>query len=430
MDSPTRLLEAVSINDSPSTVMHIDLNSCFATIEQQANPLLRGRPVAVAAYTTANGCILAPSIEAKALGIKVGMRVREGKLLCPDLIVLPPDPQKYRFVNRRLLGLFRTYTPHVEVKSIDEMNLDFGQGLDHQRGLHKIGRAIKVAIRQNIGDWLTVSVGIAPNRYLAKLAASLHKPDGLDEIGAHNLRAVLSTMALTDLFGIKERNRTRLVQAGIHTPLDMLDASPQTLLSAFGGITGYYWHLRLRGWEIDDADIRRGSIGHSYALQNQRADPDEIARLISKLSEKVGMRMRRAGYSARGVMLSILYRDGAYWHKRTVSSTPLFASADIYRRAMQLYGQAPTGRPIHTLTVSCFELSKGLHQQLSFLADEQKKRRLTQAIDAINQRWGDFTIIPARMIGMEGIILDRIAFGSVKDLDSMTHQQTVGHENL
>jgi len=190
MGIPTNLLGAVGINHNPSAIMHIDLNSCFATIEQQSNPLLRGKRVAVAAYTTPNGCILAPSVEAKTLGIKCGMRVREGKHLCPDLIILPPDPGKYRFVNRKLLQLLRTYCPEVEIKSIDEMNLDFTHIPPLERELHHIAQEIKAAIRREIGEWMTVSIGIAPNRFLAKLAANLHKPDGLDEINAANLRTV------------------------------------------------------------------------------------------------------------------------------------------------------------------------------------------------------------------------------------------------
>lgn len=290
MAYPTNLLGAAVINRNPSPIMHIDLNSCFATIEQQANTLLRGKPIAVAAYTTPNGCILAPSVEAKKLGIKCGMRVREGRQLCPNLIVLPPDPRKYRFINRKLLQLFRAYTPTVEVKSIDEMNLDFGHTLAYKRGLHTVGQEIKAAIRRDVGEWMTVSIGIATNRFLAKLAANLHKPDGLDEINAANLRPVLARMDLTDLFGIKEQNKKRLLRVGICTPLNMLDASPQTLLAAFESIIGYYWHLRLRGWEIDDVDFGRKSIGHSHALKNQRAGPVEVTRLLCKLTEKVGDR--------------------------------------------------------------------------------------------------------------------------------------------
>lgn len=428
MGIPVSLLQAVDINRNPATIMHVDMNSCFATVEQQANPLLQGKPVAVAAYTSRNGCILAPSVEAKALGIKCGMRVSEGQQLCPDLIVLPSDPWKYRFVNRKLLQIFRTYTTDVEIKSIDEMNLDFGHVLALRRGLHPIGHEIKAAIRREIGEWMTVSIGIAPNRFLAKLAANLHKPDGLDEINATNLRSVLATMDLTDLFGIKQKNKARLFRAGVYTPLDMLDVMPQTLMAAFEGIAGYYWHLRLRGWEIDDVDFGRKSIGHSYALKDPKASPAEVARLLCKLTEKVGRRMRRFGYAARGVHVVCVYTNSTHWHQRGVNPTPLFASKDIYRRVMQLYVEAPQGKPIRSLAVSCYSLIEEPLQQLSFLEDEQKKRKLTQALDAINERWGDFVIMPALMMDMKSIVLDRIAYGSVRDLEELVREDETTYE--
>ena len=177
----------MQINHNKPTLMHIDLNSCFATVEQQANPLLRGKPVAVAAYTSPAGCILAPSYEAKRLGIKVGMRVRDAKLLCKDLIVMMPDPPKYRDVHLKLRNLFREYSPHVVPKSIDEAVLDFKGTTSFARGLTNIGHEIKQRIRKEIGEWLSVNVGISTNRFLAKLAASLHKPDGLDVITSENI---------------------------------------------------------------------------------------------------------------------------------------------------------------------------------------------------------------------------------------------------
>lgn len=430
MGIPINLLRAVDINCNPATIMHVDMNSCFATIEQQANPLLQEKPIAVAAYTSRNGCILAPSVEAKALGIKCGMRVSEGQQLCPNLIVLPPDPQKYRFVNRKLLQIFRTFTSDVEVKSIDEMNLDFGHTLARSRGLHLVAQEIKAAIRREIGERMMVSIGIAPNRFLAKLAASLHKPDGLDEINATNLRPLLATMNLTDLFGIKQKNEARLLRTGVYTPLNMLDASPQALMAAFEGITGYYWHLRLRGWEIDDVDFERKSVGHSYALKDPKASLAKVARLLCKLTEKVGRRMRRLGYAARGVHVACVYTDGTHWHQRRVNSTPLFASTDIYRHVMQLYVGASQGKPIRSLAVSCYSLIKEPLQQLSFLEDEQKKRKLTQAIDAINERWGDFVIAPALMMGMESTILDRIAYGGVRDSEELIHKDETTYEPI
>lgn len=199
--------------------MHVDLNSCFASIEQQANPLLRGRPTVVAAYTTGNGCILAVSREAKVLGIKTGMRVRDGTVLYPRLVVLPPDPEKYRWINRKLRVLLSSYTPYLSVESIDEIVMDLAgtpvltqlssfrrmpessaflkwmpDQVRHDRScelaMTEIAREIKQRIKAEIGEWLTVSIGIAPNRYLAKVASGLHKPDGLDIITKENIEHI------------------------------------------------------------------------------------------------------------------------------------------------------------------------------------------------------------------------------------------------
>jgi len=200
--------------------MHIDLNSCFATIEQQANPLLRGKPIAVAAYTTPSGCIIAPSVEAKRLGIKVGMRVKDGKLIYPQLIVLPPDPWKYRNVHLALRKLLNQYTDLVVPKSIDEFVLNLEGYPAFKKGMMNVGKEIKERIKKEIGDWLTVSVGIGPNRFLAKTACGLHKPDGLDEINKDNFKEIYSGLMLTDLCGIKKKNAIRLNNCGIFTVLD------------------------------------------------------------------------------------------------------------------------------------------------------------------------------------------------------------------
>ena len=263
MAYPTNL----EFNSKPSTIMHIDLNSCFATVEQQANPLLRGKPIAIAAYVSPSGCILAPSIEAKECGIKTGMRVKDGKLLCPNLIVLPTDPEKYRNVHVSLRKILRDYTNEFTPKSIDEFVLNFdGYPILARNNMHQIAKEIKQRIKNEIGEWLTVSVGIAPNRFLAKQASSLRKPDGLDEINKSNYLETYSKMAITDLSGIKTRNAARLAYADIYNVIDFYKADIRTLKRAFSSINGYYWYLRLRGWEIDDFESGRKSYGNSYAL--------------------------------------------------------------------------------------------------------------------------------------------------------------------
>ncbi len=174
------------LNYNPPRIMHVDLNSCFAIIEQQANPLIRHKPVAIAAYDTPRGAIIASSYEAKALGIKLGVNVREARLLCRDVIVLMPDPDKYFDAHRRFKQVLLNYTDTVTPKSVDEFVIDFSGSLVVQRGkrLEDVGYEIKAAVKAALGEYVTVNIGIGPNRFLAKVAAGLHKPDGLDVITA------------------------------------------------------------------------------------------------------------------------------------------------------------------------------------------------------------------------------------------------------
>ena len=150
-----------SFNPSPPTVMHIDLNSCFATVEQQANMHLRGKPLVIAAYTTPSGCVVSPSIEAKRYGIRVGMTVRDAKLLCKEVAVRTPDPPLVRDVHIKFKKIFKDYSPNVYPKSIDEAVIDF-TGMEHylKRSLIEIGTEIKQRLRSEIGEWISCSIGI------------------------------------------------------------------------------------------------------------------------------------------------------------------------------------------------------------------------------------------------------------------------------
>lgn len=417
MPKPTNELP---FNPKPSTIIHVDLNSCFATIEQQANPFLRGHPLAVAAYTTDSGCIVAPSVEAKRLGIKTGMRVKDGKQLCPELIVLPPDPNKYRAVHLQLKKVLGTYTDKVIPKSIDEFIVDLeGAPAFHRLGIWQVCRQIKSRITSEIGDWLTVSIGIGPNRFLAKTAAGLHKPDGLDEINVANFAALYQTLKIDDLCGIKTNNTIRLNNMGVFSVWDFYTAPVTTLKAAFASILGYYWYMRLRGYEIDDVVFSRKSYGNSTALSQPLCDPTELAPILQKLVEKMSFRMRRGGYKARGVHVAVIYRDWAYWHQGETQTGLMFDPRDIYKVAFKLLCRSPYRRPVHSLAVSCFDLISGTDLQLTFLADLDKKDRFVTALDDINTRWGNYVITPARMLGTENMVPDRVAFGSIKELEEL-----------
>jgi len=410
----------IDFNQSPSYRMHIDLNSCFATIEQQANPLLRGKPIAVAAYASPGGCILAPSIEAKTFGIKTGMRVFEGKKLYPKLIVLPPDPWKYRQVHLALRKILSAYTPNFHPKSIDEFALNLkGMPALKSMTMFDIANKIKKRIKNEIGEWLTVSVGIAPNRFLAKTAAGLHKPDGLDEINHKNFWQVYSTLSLPDLCGIASHNTIRLSSIGIYTVQDFYQASIRTLKIAFSSIAGYYWYLRLRGYEIDDMEFARRSYGNSYALPAGRQafqTSKELAPILAKLTHKATTRLRAAGYKATGVHLARSYRDGSFWHEARTAEKILYDTRDFYKLAARLLLRSPS-KPTRELAVSCFGIIKDSPLQLDLFSDEVKKASLVESIDKANTRWGHYTLTQARMIDTSTAVPDRIAFGGVKELE-------------
>src|SRR5258708_416434 len=167
------------LNPEPPQIMHIDLNSCFAMVEQQARPLLRHKPVGVTNRITPHCCVIAASYEAKDRGVKVGMRYDEARFLVPELIMIETDPPKYHHVYQILTAIIKSYSPNITMKSIDEGVIDFHGTREHinQQSLERIGYEIKDRLRSSVGSWIRCNIGISPNRFLAKQAASLHKPD-------------------------------------------------------------------------------------------------------------------------------------------------------------------------------------------------------------------------------------------------------------
>jgi DNA polymerase IV len=408
------------INYNRPLIMHIDLNSCFAIIEQQANPLLRHKPVAIAAYDTPRGAVIASSYEAKALGIKLGVNVREARLLCRDVIVLMPDPDKYFDAHKRFKKVLLHYTDSVTPKSVDEFVIDFKGSLAVQRGksLIDVGHEIKADVKAALGEYVTVNVGIGPNRFLAKLAAGLHKPDGLDVIDGHNLEETYSKLTLLDLPGINVRYEARLNIAGIYTPLHFLH-TPLPLLKkrVFKSINGYYWYLRLRGHEIDGVDFGRKSYGQQYALGDKTTDREKLSRLLMKLCEKTGRRLRANNYIATGIYIWLSFENRTYWAKGKDTKADIYATQDIFLHAQRLLNQAFIPARVTNMGVTVYKLKPTSPEQLGlFDGTRLDTKSLARAADLVNDKYGEFTIVPATMANMQDVILKRVAFGSVRDL--------------
>ena len=402
----------------PNDILYIDLNSCFATIEQQCRPMLRGRPVAITNRLVPNSCIIAASYEAKARGVKVGMRSNEASAICPGLIFAETEPDKFIFVHEKLKHIMSDYSPAVVMKSIDEGVIDLSHSPKHiyERSRHELGYEIKQRLKDEIGCYMRCNVGIASNRFLAKLASELHKPDGLDEISAKNQRAVFASLKLTDLPGINVRMEARLNAVGIFTPLQFLDADEATLVKLVcKSIDGHKWHRRLRGIEVDDTTSEIKSIGRQFVLDGRNLSRQETEARIVHLAEDVGYRLRSKGLYARGIYVWTYDFSDGYHHTQLIAKEAFNTDYEIARLARQLYSKLPC--PVRIIGVTLYKLQPFADAQLCFEQDKKEHiAAICAAEDKINLRFGARKIHCADTLGTEQVKC-KIPFGSTRYLD-------------
>ncbi len=399
-------------NQSPSLFAHLDLNSCFASVEQQANPLLRFRPIAVTAYSADKGCVLASSYEAKRMGVKTGMRFSDAKKLCPNLFSLVSDPPKYRFVHKQVKKLLENYCHSVTAKSIDEFLLDFTNFKHQNLDLKNLFLQIKREIKNQIGDYLTVSVGIAPSSYLAKVASNLKKPDGLEEINFQNFLDVYSKLELTDLTGISTKTAVRLNMVGIETVMDLHGANIHHLNQAFHSILASYWYQKIRGYDAGIWTDSVKSIGHTYTLPKASASLRETKLVLAKLAEKVSVRLRHQGFVAHGLSLGVRFQNQTSCHKSLTVQESLFDTSTIYSLAEKVLDTFPS-LPVRNIYLTCFNLTVSSSLQLDLWGQTTKKADLNQCLDTIKEKWGNYAIHPASLLGSQNHAPDAIGFGNI-----------------
>ncbi|RYF29472.1 MAG: hypothetical protein EOO17_01210 [Chloroflexi bacterium] len=403
-------------NKEKPMVMHIDLNSAFATTEQQAHPSLRNRPMGVTNRLSKECCVIAASYEAKALGIKVGCRRSEALAICPDFIMLETDAPKYHKVYEKLIRIMQDYSPKIKMKSIDEGIIDF-HGMEpvlKGRTLQDIGYEIKQRVADDIGDYMKINVGIGTNRFLAKQAAGWHKPNGLDTIDHHNLVDYYRQMELTDLSGIAERNAARLNALNIFTPLEFLAADEFALKrQVFRSINGTYWYRRLRGHEIDDYETNLGMVGRQWVVKDPSSKDSYLLPCLSFLCETTGMKLRYRNVEARGICVWATYQNGEYWKGKRMYKSTFFTNQEIYRRAMEQFTQRPSGT-VRTIGIYCYQLETSKASQLGLFEDISKIRGITKAMDEINDFYGSFTVHSATTIDGKKVIKQKIPFGGTE----------------
>lgn len=319
----------------PRTIFLIDMNSYFATCEQQANPLLRGKPIGVGGSNLKRTVVTACSYEAKRYGVKNGMSVPEARQLCPHLLMVVGEPERYTHTTMKFLKIFQDYSPLLEIFSIDEAFLDVTETRERFGGEIAMAREIKRRIQEEIGEMFTCSIGISYNKSLAKLAAGQMKPDGLVMVKKHldlddlvrfyaelgetkgrllAAQDLLNQVKLTDLCGIGEKIAAHLLNMGIASVRELAGTPPHRLRKHFG-VYGLFLHALANGedqtpvvpyWEEDPYR----SMGHHYTIPRDVTSREELEPLLLKLSEKAGRRLRLSGYMGKTVHL--LLRDNRF----------------------------------------------------------------------------------------------------------------------
>lgn len=418
-------IENKSIRELGFTIMYVDLNSCFATTEQQARPRLRNKPVGIVNRNVKNSTLIAASIEAKKLGIKVGMRVEEAKKICPKIVFAETEPSKYVYVHNKLKDILKSYSPNVLMKSIDEGLVDLSSASHKTRSMtpKELGNEVKERLRTEVGSYMKCNIGFSYNRFLAKLAGELRKPDGLDCITKDNIREVFSYLKLTDLPGINTKIEKRMKVYDITTPLKLLDAKEETLRAqVLESIEGTKWYFRLRGVEVDEREESTKTIGRQYVLPPNPKIEDIRIRL-AHLCEDVGFRLRKQGLFARGLSVYMVFvstEGSSTEHKNILKKEAFSTNSEIIKHGKELFESIISENKFkipRMISITLYKLEKDKSKQLTFEHEKiEKAEKVSKVIDEINERFGARTVHSAYTLKSNDMHT-KIPFGSTRYLD-------------
>jgi DNA polymerase IV len=401
--------------------LFLDLDSYFASVEQNENPALRGKPTAVLPLMTDATCVIAASYEAKRYGVKTGTPVWEAKRLCPGLQLVPGRHDLYVDYHHRILQELDRHIPVTDICSIDE----FAFRLDpRERELNvakDLARRIKEGLRRTMGPMIGCSIGLAPNQFLAKVATDMHKPDGLVVLETHQLPGRLFDLKLTDLCGIAERTAARLALGGILTVEQLWHANPKFIRQLWGGVVGERFWYQLHGHDLSNVPTERASVSHSQVLAPDARRFGEARLVARRLTQKAAARLRRLGYLGARFGLSMRSVRGIRWQGERHLETPsddniihLHALERLWEaaeRELQRSDLKKVGIWVSGITDAA-RFSPGL-----FDAEQNVARRgsVSGVMDQINRKFGKDAVLlgpPAKLAQYSGT---KIAFDRIPD---------------
>ncbi len=381
-------------------IMHVDMDAFFASVEQQANPALRGKPVIIGGRDNKyHSIICAASYEAKALGIKNAMFSQEALRICPQAIFVPADTAKYVYTSNQIFAILKSYTPQVEKFSVDEFFLDITGSVGLFGSVENLAQDLKRRIRQAFG--ISCSVGVAPTKLSAKLMAKLKKPDGLLIADRAQVLEILQDLPIEKICGIGPRLKKRFHQLGILT-CGQLAQYPDDILDDHFGVTGLWLKAICQVQDhsaveyFEEKNTLPKSVGHSQTLREVTSDQPYIRSWIYLLAEMVAQRLRQKGLQGRTIYFYASDGFEGGYAKRKTFHEPTYDGQEIYQRCLEiirLLGQASL--TVRVLGVSVSNLSAA---DSYYLFEEQNKRdRVLKAVDQINHRFGDWTVVPAAL---------------------------------
>ncbi|PMB02753.1 DNA polymerase IV [Fischerella thermalis CCMEE 5273] len=372
------------------TVLLADMNAFYASVEQAQNPALQGKPVIVCGDPARrHGIVLAASYEAKAFGVKTAMAVSQAKELCPQAYLIPPRMGTYVQVSVRIVELLRRFSPLVEPFSIDEAFVEltgcealFGPGPD-------TAALIQARIREEMG--VSCSIGVGPNKLLAKMAAGMKKPNGITVLQEKDVPTRIWPLPVKQLFGVGNRMAHHFHRMGIRTIGDLAQTDPNRLAHRFG-VIGQVLHQSANGIDPSPVDPhsldRSQSIGHQFTLPRDYGEEAEILLVLRELTEEVARRTRKAGYIGRTVSLTLKGADFSSIHRSRTMPEPSNIGRRLFITASSLLDHHWNGQPIRLIGVTLSNLTTDEGVQLSLFAEEDKERRLAEAMDQIRDKYG------------------------------------------
>lgn len=395
--------------------LFIDMNAYFASVEQQFQPELRGKPVGVVPVMAETTCCIAASYEAKRFGVKTGTMVAEARALCPGIHIVEARPRLYVEVHHQILKAIDTYLPIAAVLSIDEMVCRLLKNEQEPAQAIALAKAIKQAIKEQIGPCLRSSIGLGPNRMLAKVASDMQKPDGLTVIELKDLPERLYGLKLTSLPGIGDRMNKRLARQGITSIEKLYRLSPGEMAKVWGSkVLGYAWWKKLRGEDVPETPTHRHSVSHSHVLPPALRNRGGAKAVLIRLVHRAATRLRHMGYCADSVGIGIKLVDGPGWHEQE-RIPPCQDTITFIRHALSLWEKMPSGTPLR-IGVWLGGLTPDQNVPWPLFEKEQKLARLAKAMDKVSRKYGGDSLYFAGMQRTDPKSSSRIAFNYIPDL--------------